>query len=304
MSLAEEDEVVQALVLDRLHEPLRVRIAVRTPRRDLHAGDAPGSQDIGERLREQRVSIVDQEFCFAEEAVDGIGQVAGDLFHPLPGGIDLNPGYLDRAGSDLQDEEDHVSDRAEDAENLDAEEVTGYERKLTQEKQKFGVYDDGAGKRYFVGPLYLLLGDLDGAMKSFAWYEREFPDDSGEAGHFLCWSLALFRSGDTAKAADTLRRAMFADRYVLPKLLGLKADEVGIKRADPGGVSRMYVEGIPEAYYSLWSPEERAWASTRFSSSAWADMRNRFFEFEKLLETEPRGSRRKALVDELFGLMG
>src|SRR5450759_4723196 len=32
VSLAEEDEFVQALVLDRLHEPLGVRIAVRTAR--------------------------------------------------------------------------------------------------------------------------------------------------------------------------------------------------------------------------------------------------------------------------------
>src|SRR5881628_2487027 len=128
MLLAEEDEVVQALVLDRFHEPLRVRIAVRAPGWDLHAGDAPRSQDIGERVREQRVSIVDQVFRLAEEAIDGVGQVARDLFHPLPGGIDSNPSYLDRASLDLQDEEDHVTDGAEDAENLDAEEVAGIQR--------------------------------------------------------------------------------------------------------------------------------------------------------------------------------
>ena len=41
MPLAEEDEVIQTLVLDRLHEPLRVRIAVGALRGDLHALHAP-----------------------------------------------------------------------------------------------------------------------------------------------------------------------------------------------------------------------------------------------------------------------
>jgi hypothetical protein len=40
MPLAEEDEVIQALILDGLHESLGVWIAVRTLRRDLHAPDA------------------------------------------------------------------------------------------------------------------------------------------------------------------------------------------------------------------------------------------------------------------------
>jgi hypothetical protein len=125
MSLAEENEVVEALVLDRLHKPFRVRIAVGTFRRDLGADDAPRLQDRGERFREQRVSVVNQVLRSAEKSIDGVGQVTGDLLHPLSGGIDSNAGYLDGAGLDLDDEEDHVADRAEDAENLDAEEVAG-----------------------------------------------------------------------------------------------------------------------------------------------------------------------------------
>jgi hypothetical protein len=41
------------------HQSLRVRIAVRTLRWDLHALHAPRSENPEERLREQRVSIMD-----------------------------------------------------------------------------------------------------------------------------------------------------------------------------------------------------------------------------------------------------
>jgi len=36
------------------------------------------------------------------------------------------------------------------------ERIRRYERALRNEKKKFGAYDDSAGKRYFLGPLYLL----------------------------------------------------------------------------------------------------------------------------------------------------
>jgi tetratricopeptide (TPR) repeat protein len=84
--------------------------------------------------------------------------------------------------------------------------IRRYERALAKEKRQYGAYDDGAGKRHLIGPLYLLMGDLDGALRSFAWFEREFPDDSGDAGQFLCWALALRRSGDSDGASGKLRQ--------------------------------------------------------------------------------------------------
>src|SRR5450759_696170 len=128
VSLAEEDEFVQALVLDRLHEPLGVRIAVRTARWDLHALHAPRPQNRGECLREHRISIVDQVLRAPKKPVDRIGQVAGYLFHPFPTGIDLYPDDLDGAALDLDDEEHHVPDRPRNPQGFHAEEIAGVER--------------------------------------------------------------------------------------------------------------------------------------------------------------------------------
>ncbi len=66
--------------------------------------------------------------------------------------------------------------------------LRSYERKLEKEKKEHGFYRDGAGKRYQVGPHYLLLGDNEGALGAFQWFEKEFPDDVGEPGHFLPYS--------------------------------------------------------------------------------------------------------------------
>ena len=59
MSLAKDDELIETLVLDGLHEALRIRIAIGALRWDFHALHAPGFENRDERLREQRVPIVD-----------------------------------------------------------------------------------------------------------------------------------------------------------------------------------------------------------------------------------------------------
>jgi hypothetical protein len=86
--------------------------------------------------------------------------------------------------------------------------LRSYERKLRREKKEFGTYHDGAGKRYQIGPHYMLLGDNEGALEAFAWLEEEFDDDVGKPDHSLCWSLALYRAGNEIGAAKKLRQAM------------------------------------------------------------------------------------------------
>ncbi len=44
--------------------------------------------------------------------------------------------------------------------------IRSYERKLEKEKEEFNYCRDGSGKRYLLGPLYMLMGDIDGAIKS------------------------------------------------------------------------------------------------------------------------------------------
>ena len=176
-----------------------------------------------------------------------------------------------------------------------------YERELQQEKKKFGCYDDGAGKRYQIAPHYLLLGDHEGALAAFEWFEQEFDDDVGTPDHSLCWSLTLHRAGNELGAAKKLREAMLSNLYLVPHLLGAPIAELdiwhGSSDAEPS-----YVDHIPEPYLELWTDEEQEWASGLYESPGFRSARERYIEISKLLNSTRPGPERGRLVRELHDL--
>ncbi len=179
--------------------------------------------------------------------------------------------------------------------------LRSYERKLQQEKKKYGHYHDGAGKRYQIGPHYMLLGDNEGALAAFEWFEREFDDDIGKPDHSLCWSLVLYRSGNEIGAAKKLRQTMFSNLYLVPHLLGSPIAELdiwhGSSDAEPS-----YVEYIHEPYLRLWTEAEREWAAGLYQSPGFRSVRERYIEISRLLDTTPPGLERSRLVKEMHEL--
>jgi hypothetical protein len=176
--------------------------------------------------------------------------------------------------------------------------LRSYERKLQKEKEKYGWYDDSAGKRYQIGPHYMLLGDNDGALAAFQWFEKEFPDDVGVPDHFLCWSLALYRAGNEIGAAKKLRQTMFSNLYLVPCLLGspIAALDIwhGSSDAEP-----YYAEHIHEPYLQIWSEEEKAWAQGLYEGPGFRSARERFIEISRALATTRPGPERSRLVEEM-----
>jgi hypothetical protein len=173
-----------------------------------------------------------------------------------------------------------------------------YERKLQKEKKEYGFYRDGAGKRYQVGPHYMLLEDDEGALAAFEWFEKEFADDVGEPGHLLCWTLALHRAGNEVGAAKKLRQTMFSNLYLVPRLLGLPITQLdiwhGSSDAEPS-----YVDYIPEQYLQLWTEAEREWASGLYHSPGFTSVRARYIEISRALNTTPPGPERSRVVEEM-----
>ncbi len=179
--------------------------------------------------------------------------------------------------------------------------LRSYERKLQQEKKKFGYYHDGAGKRYQIGPHYLLLGDDEGALGAFQWFEKEFPDDVGEPGHLLCWSLALHRAGNEIGAAKKLLHTMFSNLYLVPRLLGSPIAELdiwhGSSDAEPS-----YAEHIHEPYLQIWTEAVREWAERLYHSPGFRSSRERYIEIARALDTTRPGPERSRLVEEMHKL--
>jgi hypothetical protein len=78
--------------------------------------------------------------------------------------------------------------------------------------------------------MYLSLNDQVGALKAFAWFEKQFPDEGGFAGHRLCWALTLHPAGRDDEALEQLAATIFCNRYALPMLLGLGEQDLAVNR--------------------------------------------------------------------------
>ncbi|MBI5032942.1 MAG: hypothetical protein HZB51_20670 [Chloroflexi bacterium] len=181
------------------------------------------------------------------------------------------------------------------------ERIKRYERELRKEAERFGHISDDAGKRYLLGPLYLLVNDLKGAVTSFEWYARTFPDDMGEPFHYLCWALALYRSGDLVGASRRLRQAMLSNLYLLPHLLGIEQPKLNIRHGSNVD-QKEYLQYLPHEFIELWDTKALQWARETFTSPESSRMRNRFIEIGRQLLNEPVGPNRKQLVAEEFEL--
>ncbi len=181
--------------------------------------------------------------------------------------------------------------------------IRRYERELRQELERFGSIDDSSGKRYLLGPLYLLMGDLSGAVRSFEWFDRMFPDDIGEPFHSLCWALALYSSGNRAKAAQKLRHTMLSNLYLIPHLLGEEQAELDIWHGS-NFATKDYLQYLPAELVALWDPSARQWARETYHSSTFQQVRRRYIELLRDLRHELPGPRRNRLVKETFKLRG
>ena len=181
--------------------------------------------------------------------------------------------------------------------------IDSYERKLRQEQTQHGAISDGYGKRYLIGPLYLVLGDLQGAVAAFEWFEETFPDDIGEPFHYLCWALALYRSGNVSGATLKLRQAMVSNVYMIPHLLGMEQGDLDLWHGS-NWEEKLYLQYAPDEIRSLWDEEALDWARDTYASDEFRRVRAKYISLSEELKTKPTGSRRERLVSELLRLRG
>jgi len=175
--------------------------------------------------------------------------------------------------------------------------IRSYERALRREQERFGFIQDGAGKRYMVGPLYVLVGDTEGALPSFVWFAQTFPDDSGEPLHFLCWTLALYRAGQMEQAAAKLRQTMLSNLYLMPRVLGLDQDVIDMWH--PSNLSeKSYVDSLPGELFAVWEPSARQWVHSLYHREPMRRVRDRYIMIYTQLKEEPPGPKRSRLVEE------
>ena len=136
--------------------------------------------------------------------------------------------------------------------------IRRYERALQRELDT-GYGRDGYGKRYLLGPLYMLLGDVDGALASYNWYVGAYPDDSGEPYQHMTWALALFRGGRRPEADQKLYDTMLKNVYLVPVLLGQHPRRLDIWHGSNWEWLE-YAVDVPQELLRLWDDVALQWA--------------------------------------------
>ncbi len=173
--------------------------------------------------------------------------------------------------------------------------IKHYEQVLKKEKREFGNIDDGSGKRYLLGILYLLSGDNDGALKHFEWFEKEFSDDIGEPGQYIAWTLTLLRTGKYKDAKNKLLQTILMNLYLVPRLIEFEQVELAIWYGS-NIEEKSYIEYIPSEIFDIWNIEEKRWALEIYNSEPVQIIRNRYIVLSlELKDTHDIESRRKIL---------
>jgi hypothetical protein len=175
--------------------------------------------------------------------------------------------------------------------------IRRYERALRREQACYGFINDGAGKRYLLGLLYLLMHDTEGALRSFTWFAQTFPDDSGNPLHCLCWTLALYWVGELEHAAAKLRQTMLSNLYLLPRLLSMDQDHIDMWYPSNLAEQR-YSDDVSDAVFALWEPPALHCASTVYQGAPMQRVRCRYIAIYHRLQTERPGPKRSRLVAE------
>lgn len=176
-----------------------------------------------------------------------------------------------------------------------------FEKAIKREKYEKGEIHDGDGLRYVIGPMLLASGNLEATLKSFNWYSEEFDDDIGEPYQYICWTLALYRSGDHEAAKHKLIETMFQNLYLFPCLLGEEQASIDMWYSS-NQAEESYLEFAPEGIFDLWEEEEITWAKEVYHEEKVAKLREKFIHLYHSLKGEPQGEKRSQLVDEVFDL--
>ena len=177
--------------------------------------------------------------------------------------------------------------------------ITKIRSQLSAFKREYGWINDGSGARYYLFYLYFLLGDNRRSSEYLRWFQKEFPDDSGEPFALLCWALILHRMG---KAGDlALARTMLSNNYLIPHLLGEESIE-GISHLS-NLEQKSFIAYMPERVRDAITEEDLNWIQDRYETELFQKVLKRHITIEEELETTPVGDTRSALVKELFSLL-
>lgn len=176
--------------------------------------------------------------------------------------------------------------------------LRSYERKFKKDPEN----RDGGGVRFLMGPYYLCLGDLEGAVSHYEWFWSVFSDSIDEPFHALGRVITELRQGHEQNAVSLLKRVYSANPYLLPFLLHMDIDTMDV-HGHSNWEEKPYIFAAPEELYSYISEGERAWIRRIWDSQEFSDFVRTYNTLQDCLKTEPIGRKRSEMIDLRYKLI-
>ena len=175
--------------------------------------------------------------------------------------------------------------------------ISSYMSSMMKEKRQFGSVRDGAGKRYLMFWFNFVLNDTRTAEEYMEWYQKEFPDDSGEPIQKLCWALTLLRLNRENDAMKMLGKTMLSNLYLIPTLIGRSIQEYEIWHPSNYDCAD-YVDYIPTEVVDSITEAEIQWMSQIYDSNEFRGIRQRYIEIWGMLKNTREYDKRTRLLEE------
>ena len=172
-------------------------------------------------------------------------------------------------------------------------------RLLRKEEALHGQIDDGAGKRYLIGPLFVQCGDIESALTHYVWFKQNCTDESGEPIHNLFWAVALHRAGDVSGANTKLLQTMIQNIYLLPILLNMQFEVRDIWHSSSREQPDYFAEAPPELVPTL-SDKERSWITKQLESDRFRRVEAEYISTFSALKDEHNPQKRRGILDRWY----
>jgi len=160
---------------------------------------------------------------------------------------------------------------------------------------------DRYGKRYLLGQMYLVMGDLKGALQSFQWYDETYPNDIGDPHQYHFWGLALLQNKNYKEATIKMRQAMFMNLYIIPFFIGLDQEDYPIWHGS-NLAGKEYAYYMPELLLDLWRKEDLEWLIEFYNNSTIKQDREEFIRLGTQLNGERPGPKRSEVLKKMRAL--
>ena len=168
---------------------------------------------------------------------------------------------------------------------------------LLAEKRLYGWFHDGSGRRYYISDLYLQIGDYKGAIIYKKWFDKNFPEDIGDAMVTMNWAIAYHELGKTKEAEAYTIHTSFQNIYLHGLLLDRLVEKIDIYES--GYDLLEYTKSQIKDFRKVVTKSYLDWLSGFVKTDDYNIPINRFIAISKLLKDESDPNNRIKLRDAL-----